>query len=135
VTDNRKEPRWVNRSIVRAIHVDQVRKHGGSHGLRDEGLLESALERPRNRWRYEPESDLARIAAAYGYGLARNNPFVDGNKRVAFQTMYVFLGLNGYRIEAAETEVVTLVLGLAAGDVGEESLANWLRDHMRGRYD
>ena len=135
MTDNRKEPRWVNRSIVRAIHVDQVRQHGGSHGLRDEGLLESALEHPRNRWRYEPESDLARIAAAYGYGLARNHPFVDGNKRVAFQTMYVFLGLNGYRIEAAETEVVTLVLGFAAGDVGEESLADWLRDHITGRSD
>ena len=132
MTDD-KEPRWVSRSTVQAIHADLVRHHGGSPGLRDENLLESALERPRNRWRYEPKSDLARIAAAYSYGLARKHPFIDGNKRVAFQTMYVFLGLNRYRIVAAETEVVTLVIGLAAGDVDEESLAGWLRDHLQAR--
>ncbi len=133
MTENQKEPRWVSRSIVRSIHVDQVRQHGGSHGLRDEGLLESALERPRNRWRYKPETDLPRLAAAYGFGLARNHPFLDGNKRVAFQTMYVFLGLNGYRIEADEKEVVTLMLNLASGDVDEEPLSDWLRDHLKVR--
>ena len=133
MTGEREEPRWVNRAVIRAIHVDQIRQHGGSLGLRDEGLLKSALERPRNRWRYEPSSDLARIAAAYGYGLARNHPFVDGNKRVAFQVMYVFLGLNGYRIEADETEVVTLVLSLASGDIDEEPLSDWLRDHLQAR--
>jgi death-on-curing protein len=133
VTGEREEPRWVNRAVVQAIHIDQIRQNGGSLGLRDEGLLESALDRPRNRWRYEPSSDLARIAAAYGYGLARNHPFVDGNKRVAFQVMYVFLGLNGFRIEATEPDVVGLVLGLAAGSIEEEPLADWLRDHLHSR--
>ena len=104
----------------------------GSLGLRDEGLLESALE-ARNRWHYEPEADLTRITAAYGYGLARNHAFVDGNKGVAFQVMYVFLGLNGYRIEAAEPDVVELMLGVAEGRVEEESLANWLHDHIQPR--
>lgn len=133
MTGEREEPRWVNRAVVLAIHVDQIRQHGGSLGLRDEGLLESALERPRNRWRYEPSADLARVAAAYGYGLARNHPFVDGNKRVAFQVMYVFLGLNGHRIEATEADVVGLVLGVAAGSIEEKPLADWLRDHIHSR--
>ena len=127
------EPCWVSRSVVRAIHVDQIRQHGGSFGLRDQGLLESALERPRNRWHYEPDADLIRIASAYGFGLARNHAFVDGNKRVTFQVMYVFLGLNGYRIGATESEVVTFMLGVADGSVEEEALADWLRDHVRPR--
>lgn len=125
--------RWVSRSIVRAIHGEQVRQHGGSLGLRDEGLLESALERPRNRWQYEPDSKLSRLAAAYGYGIARNHPFVDGNKRVAFQVMYVFLGLNGYRIVAEEAEVVSIMLDLAAGQIDEEQLAAWLSEHIEPR--
>jgi death-on-curing protein len=133
VTDNPKEPRWLTRSIVQAIQADQVRQHGGSPGLRDEGLLESALDRPINKLRYEPESDLSKIAAAYGFGLVRNHPFVDGNKRVAFQAMYVFLGLNGFRLEADETEVVTLVLSLAAGDIDEAALTDWLRNHIQTR--
>lgn len=133
MTDNPKEPRWLTRSIVQAIQADQVRQHGGSPGLRDEGLLESALDRPINKLRYEPESDLSKIAAAYGFGLVRNHPFVDGNKRVAFQAMYVFLGLNGFRLEADETEVVTLVLSLAAGDIDEAALTDWLRNHIQTR--
>lgn len=115
------------------MHADQIRQHGGALGLRDEGLLESVLHRPRDRRHDEPEADLARIAAAYGSGLARNHPFVDGNKRVAFQAMYVFLGLNGYRIEATEPEVVTLMVGVADGSVPEEALADWLREHLRPR--
>ena len=97
--------------------------------MRDGGLLESALERPRNRERYEPEADVARIAAANGYGLAHQHAFVDGNKRVAFQVMYVFLGLNGYRVVATEVDVVTLMLGAAEGSFEEEPLADWLRGH------
>lgn len=119
--------------MVRAIQSDQIRQHGGLPGLRDKGLLESALERPRNRWRYEPETELTRLAAAYGYGLARNHAFTDGNKRVAFQVMYVFLGLNGHRIEAAEPEVVSLMLAVAAGDIEEQALADWLADHIQPR--
>ena len=133
MSEERTEPRWVHRTFVRAVHADQIRQHGGSLGLRDEGLLESALERPRNRWQYESDADLATITAAYGYGLTANHSFIDGNKRVAFQIMYVYLGLNGYRIEAAEPEVVALMLGVADGSVEEQALAEWLREHMRLR--
>ena len=133
MSSERPEPRWVSRHVVLAVHADQIRQHGGTLGLRDDGLLESALERPRHRWLYEPESDLARIAAAYGFGLSRNHPFVDGNKRVAFVIMYVFLGLNGYRIEANETDVVARMLELADGTIDEEALAEWLRAHIHSR--
>ena len=122
-----KEPRWVSRSVVLAIHGDQVAQHGGSLGLRDEGLLESALERPKNRLHYEPDSDLAALAAAHGFGVTRNHPFIDGNKRVAFQLMYVFLGLNRLTISATEPDVVALMLELASGNLSEDELADWLR--------
>jgi death on curing protein len=127
------EPQWLNATMIRAIHTSQVQEHGGSLGLRDPGLLDSALDRPRNRFHYEPESDLFDLAASYGFGLARNHPFVDGNKRVAFQAMYVFLGLNRLRIEAEEPEVVRLILSLAAGDLPEPELADWLRQHTSSR--
>ena len=99
-------PRWVGRLVVEAVHVDLIREHGGLPGLRDEHALESALARPRQRYAYSPDSDLARLAAAYGHGLASSHPFIDGNKRVSFVTMAVFLGLNGLAIEAPESEVV-----------------------------
>jgi len=121
------EPRWLTFSVVLALHADQISQHGGSGGLRDRGLLESALQRPRNRLRYEPVSDLAELAAAYGFGIARNHPFIDGNKRVHFQAMYVFLGLNGLRIEVREEEVVSVMLSVASGDTDELQLASWLR--------
>jgi death-on-curing protein len=114
-------------TVILAIHADQVREHGGRLGTRDEGLLESALDRPRNRFLYEPDSDHATLAAAYGFGIAKNHPFIDGNKRVAFQAMYVFLGLNGYVISAHEEDVVRLVLNLAAGEINEEQLTAWIR--------
>ena len=127
------EPRWLAPVHVLAIHSDQIQAHGGAVGLRDRGLLESALERPRNRFRYEPDSDLSALAAAYGFGIARDHPFLDGNKRVAFQAMYLFLGLNGFRIDAAEEEVVATILALASGKLDETSLAAWLRDHITPR--
>ena len=127
------EPRWLAAVHLLAIHSDQIQAHGGSLGLRDRGLLESALERPRNRFHYEADADLASLAAAYGFGIARNHPFMDGNKRVAFQAMYLFLGLNGSRIDASEQEVVTIILSLAAGELDEPSLAVWLRDHLNPR--
>jgi death on curing protein len=127
------EPRWLTIGVVRAIHADQISKHGGSPGLRDRGLLESALERPRNRSNYQAGSDLAELAAAYGFGIARNHPFIDGNKRVAFQAMFVFLGLNGLRIESPEEEVVALVLSLASGETDELRLAAWLREKTVAR--
>jgi death on curing protein len=128
------EPRWLSMTVILAIHSDQIREHGGSLGLREKGLLESALDRPRNRLHYEPDSDLAALAAAYGFGIAKNHPFVDGNKRVAFQAMYVFLSLNGSMINAEEQEVVHLVLSLAAGELRESELASWLRDNTVDRH-
>lgn len=127
------EPRWLSAVHVLAIHSDQIQSHGGSLGLRDKGLLESALDRPRNRFSYEPEADLPALAAAYGFGLSSNHPFVDGNKRVSFQVMYLFLGLNGFRIEAPEEEVVTTILALASGDLDESGLDAWLRKHISPR--
>jgi death on curing protein len=124
------EPLWLDRRVCDAIHNDQLRQHGGIPGVRDENALESALARPRNRWVYEPESDLAALAAAYGFGLATNHGFNDGNKRIAFLAMYVFLGLNGWEIEAPEPGVVEIMLALADGRLDEERLADWLRDHM-----
>lgn len=128
-----KEPRWLSLTVVLAIHSDQIREHGGSLGLRDRGLLESALARPLNLLKYEPDSDLAALASSYGFGIARNHPFVDGNKRVAFQAMYVFLGLNGNRIVSDEPEVVRSMLALASGEIDESALADWLRGHISRR--
>ena len=123
------EPRWLSIVAFLAIHSDQIQHHGGSLGLRDRALLESALDRSRNRFHYEPNADLFTLAATYGFGIARNHPFVDGNKRVALQAMYLFLGLNGFRIEALEEAVVSLILDLARGEITEPTLTSWLRDH------
>lgn len=124
------EPRWLTRSTVRALHRMQIEEHGGSHGLRDDGLLDSALARPRQKHAYEPGSDLATLAAAYSFGLAKNHAFVDGNKRIAFVAMYVFLGLNGFDLDAPEPEVVTTMENVAAGITDEVALAVWLRASM-----
>ena len=127
------EPRWVALVPILAIHSDQIKTRGGSPGLRDRGLLESAYERPKNRFHYGSDPDLASLAAAYGFGLANDHPFVDGNKRVAFQAMYLFLGLNGFRIEAPEEAVVSLILSLAGGELNETELADWVRRHITPR--
>ncbi len=126
----RGEPRWVDRLVVEAVQFDLAHTYGGMLGLRDEHGLESTLARPTQRFAYEPTSDLRALAAAYGYGLARNHPFNDGNKRVAFVTMGVFLGLNGLELEALETEVVTMMLDVAAGELTEEQLADWIRSRL-----
>lgn len=133
MTGGSDEPRWIARSVALAIHGDQIRQHGGAHGIRDEGLLDSALHRARHRFEYAADSDLLVLGACYCTGIARNHPFLDGNKRAAFQTMYVFLGLNGRRIEALETEVVTLMLGVAEGSIDEAGLATWLKGHTVAR--
>ena len=133
MTAKRREPRWLTQNMALAIHADQLRQHGGAIGLRDQGLFESALQRPLHRWQYDPKADLCALAAAYGIGLVKNHPFVDGNKRVAFQVMYVFLGLNGLRIIAEEPEVVSVMVGAASGTVDESSLAAWLRQHSHLR--
>ena len=123
-------PIWLDRLIVEAIHFDQLGLHGGLPGIRDENALESALARPQHRSVYDSTSDLAAVAAAYGYGLVTSHPFVDGNKRIGFLAMYVFLGLNGLEIEAEEPEVVGLMVAVADGQCSEGELAAWLREHV-----
>ena len=125
------EPVWVERLVVDAMHLDQIREHGGLAGLRDENALEAALARPRQKWSYEPDTDLPTLAAAYGFGLARSHPFRDGNKRVAFLVMAVFLELNGWSFSAEEAEVVKAMVALAHGSLPEKDLAEWLRGHSR----
>jgi death-on-curing protein len=128
-----KEPRWVSRLVVDAIQTDMLLTHGGMPGLRDENALESALARPRQRFAYEPDTDLPTLAAAYGFGLTRNHPYNDGNKRDGFVVMATFLGLNGYEFIASESDVVTTIVALASGSLDEEALADWLRAKTRKR--
>ena len=127
-----EEPRWVDRLVVEATQVDLVREHGGLLGLRDEHGLEAALARPRQRLAYTPEADVCELAAVYGHGLAASHPFHDGNKRIAFVTMAVFLELNGVELAATEAEVVTVMTALAAGELDEDGLAKWLRSRTAG---
>jgi len=124
------DPVWLDRLIVEAIHFDQIRLHGGLPGVRDENTLESALARPRNRSVYDESSDLAALAAAYGFGLTSSHPFNDGNKRIGFLAMYVFLALNGVEIVADEADVVDLMVTIADGSRSEDEVVGWLRDHI-----
>lgn len=122
----RTEPRWLTRTALAAIHSAQIREHGGTLGVRDENLIESALARPRQKWNYDGDTDVATPAAAYAFGLARNHGFIDGNKRAAFMAAYSFLGLNGYDFEAAEPDVVATIECVATGRLSEAKLAEWI---------
>jgi death on curing protein len=125
-----QEPLWLDRSVVEALHAAQVREHGGQLGLRDQGLLESALSRPVHLWSYDDTADLVALAAEYGFGLAKNHAFLDGNKRIAFVGTNVFLLLNGFEIEAPETEAVDVMLGVADGSVDRVALTSWIRSRL-----
>ena len=124
------EPSWLDRTIIEALHTDQVMEHGGSLGIRDPGLLESALARPQQKWHYEPATDLATLSAAYAFGIAKNHPFVDGDKRAALVVAYTFLAINGFELDAPEPETVAAILGTADGSLSEEDLASWIRSHL-----
>ena len=126
-----KEPVWLSRSIVGIIHTDQIREHGGRLGIRDEGLIQSALDRPKNKWLHDESADLADLAAAYGYALVSNHGFVDGNKRVAFMASYTFLGINDFDLDVSEPEVVLIMLDLAASKLSESQFATWIREYSR----
>ena len=126
------EPFWLTRRIIIAVHDEQLAIHGGASGLRDEGMLESALDRPRNKWAYE-SADLAELAAAYAFGIACNHPFVDGNKRTSLLASYTFLGMNGVDFVVPEAEAAAIILSLAAGEVSEESLTRWIRDNWNSK--
>ena len=123
-----KEPLWITYEQAIAIHSRQLRRFGGAPGLRDEGMLRSALERPINKWRYE-QSEVPELAAAYAFGLAKNHAFVDGNKRIAFMSMMVFLLKNDVAFSPDPAESTAMILSLAAGEVSEESLTRWIRDN------
>lgn len=125
----RKEPRWLSRVVVDAVHNDQLREHGGLAGIRDENVLESALARPQQKWHYADGADLATLAAAYGFGLVKNHPYRDGNKRIGLLAIATFLGINGYELHATDDEVVAEILALADGRVSEAQLTDWIRAH------
>ncbi|MGH7585621.1 MAG: type II toxin-antitoxin system death-on-curing family toxin [Gemmatimonadales bacterium] len=116
--------------MLDAVHLDQLREHGGLSGVREENTLEAALARPRQRWQYEPQSDVATLAAAYGWGLVTSRPYRDGNKRTAFLAMVIFLGLNDADLDATQEEVVTTMLAAAAGQLTETQLGDWVRAHL-----
>jgi death on curing protein len=123
-----KEPIWITYEQVVAIHSRQLRRFGGAPGLRDEGMLRSAIERPINNWKYE-QAPLAELAAAYAFGLAKNHAFVDGNKRIAFMVMMTFLRRNGVAFAPDPAQATTIILALAAGEVSEGGLTRWIRDN------
>lgn len=122
--------RWIDSQLILAVHEEQLAEHGGGSGLRDANLLASALARPEQLAHYG-KPDIADLAAAYGYGLARNHPFVDGNKRTAFVAMELFLALNGYELRATDAECVVHMLELAAGHLPESDFASWIRSNIQ----
>ena len=124
----RQEPVWIDTAVTLAIHDRQLAEHGGAVGVRDAGALESALARPVNQWAYG-EDDRCALAAAYGFGIARNHPFADGNKRTAWVLARLFLRLNGVELRFAPDDAIRTVIALAAGERSEADLAQWFRDH------
>lgn len=126
----RPEPRWLGRTAVDEAHFRQIREHGGLHGIRDENVLESALARPRQRWHYDTAATLADFASAYCFGLARNHPYADGNKRVALVAMVAFLDRNGAELIATNRAAFIMVTKVAAGQTSETELSVWVRGHL-----
>ena len=127
----RREPRWLGRLAIDEAHYHQVRTHGGPHGIRDENALEAAMARPRHHWRYSAGAGLPDLAAAYAFGLMKDHPYVDGNKRTALVVLVAFLDLNGVELTAANGEALEAVLAVAAGEMTEAELAGWIEVHSR----
>jgi death-on-curing protein len=125
--------RWVNQQALIFLHSESLAEHGGVEGIRDEGLLESALYRPLNLYNYEQEADIAKLAAAYGFGIVRNHPFVDGNKRAGFLAVGLFLALNGFTLEVSQLEATQTMLALAAGELSENEFSQWLKIHIQSK--
>jgi death-on-curing protein len=133
VASRRRQPKWLTRLVVDAIHNDQLREHGGLAAVRDEKALESALARPQQKWQYAERLDLAALCAAYAFGLVKNHPYRDGNKRVGFLAMVTFLEMNGHGFAATDAEVVAEIPALADGTVSEDALTDWIRHHSSRR--
>jgi death-on-curing protein len=129
MTSRRVEPTWLDVNIALAVHDRQLAEHGGGQGVRDPALLESALARPMNRWGYG-EDDRCTLAASYAFGIARNHPFVDGNKRTAWVFARLFLALNGVALSFEPEDAIRAMLALAAGKLGEEAVADWFRQRV-----
>ncbi len=125
------EPKWLTVDMVLALHAEQLALYGGGEGIRDPGLLESGLARSPNRYHYDPTSTVFELAAAYGFGIVKNHPFIDGNKRAGLLSMYAFLFLNGWDFDPDQAEEVQMILGLAAGDIEEDELARWVEENSR----
>ena len=124
--------RWIDKQALLLLHGESLAEHGGAAGMRDQGLLDSALARAPNLAAYG-EPDVAALAATYGFGIARNHPFVDGNKRAAFLSLGLFLALNDYRLRATQADATVMMLALASGDLDEAEFAGWLRTHIEPR--
>ncbi len=125
-----EEPEWIEPEAIRIAHARQLQEHGGLDGVRDPGMLDSALNRPKNVWAYSmPKPDNAALAAAYAFGIAKNHPFVDGNKRTAMVVCEAFMISRGYRVSATEDQWYDAVIALASGGMAEADFAAWLRDH------
>ena len=129
MTSGSPEPRWLGAAIVLAVHDRQLAEHGGGSGTRDQGLLESALAHPRNLWAYGTP-DLPGLAAAYAFGIARNHPFIDGNKRTAWVLARLFLALNGVDLDYTPEDAIGAMVALAAGELSEEETASWFRERV-----
>ncbi len=123
-------PKWLNRVTIDAIHLDQMREHGGDRGLRNEPGLEAALARPQKRWEEEDKPDLARLAALYGHAIATDRPFRDGNTPIAFLAMAVFLEMNGRTVTATEEEVLLTIIALGDGELSRKKLGAWIRERL-----
>lgn len=129
----RREPKWIDKRALLLLHEESLAMFGGARGMRDEGLLDSALARPVNQFLYEKADSLAGLAAAYGFGIAKNHAFVDGNKRAAFMAIGLFLAINGKRLRADQVDAIQTILALAAGNLDEVGLEKWIDANMRSK--
>lgn len=126
-----KEPRWINARALLLLHAESLAEHGGLTGFRDENGFHAAMARPPHVFHYEPAADVSQLAAAYGFGLVRDHPFSDGNKRAGFLAILLFLDLNGWELRVEQSEAIQTILQLAAGQLSESELATWIREHTR----
>lgn len=126
-----KEPVWIEKEALLLLHLKLLARFGGAEGLRDEGLLDSALARPRNAFHYDGQKEIVALAASYAFGLAKNHPFVDGNKRVAFMAVGVFLAMNGWSLKADSVGAIQAMMALAGGAIGEDQFAAWLKQKVK----